>query len=77
MSAMIRPDHSHPPVDHPSAEPAVPLPGHPHDVEAPDRGEYEREAPESRVTRQAEAPDAGEGRMGLLEHEFTHGRSQS
>ena len=24
-----------------------------------------------------EAPDAGEGRAALLEHEFTHGRSQS
>lgn len=42
--------------------------------EAPDRGEWDREAPEF---RHAEAPDAGEGRMGILEHEFTHGRSQS
>ena len=25
----------------------------------------------------AEAPDAGDGRANWLEHEFTHGRSQS
>lgn len=34
-------------------------------AEAPDRG------------RVAEAPDAGEGRQALLDHQFTHGRSQS
>jgi hypothetical protein len=34
--------------------------------EAPDRGHLPQEA-----------PDAGEGRAGYIEHEFTHGRSQS
>jgi hypothetical protein len=48
-----------------------------HEVEAPDAGELGREAPESRIGRQTEAPDAGDGRASLLEHEFTHGRSQS
>lgn len=46
-------------------------------VEAPDRGEWAREAPESETGRMAEAPDAGEGRASALEHDFTHGRSQS
>lgn len=36
------------------------------ELEAPDRGHLPREA-----------PDAGEGRAGYIEHEFTHGRSQS
>ncbi|HEV3167413.1 MAG TPA: hypothetical protein VGZ22_25610 [Isosphaeraceae bacterium] len=45
--------------------------------EAPDRGDCEREAPEARIGRQAEAPDAGEGRPNILENDFTHGRSQS
>jgi hypothetical protein len=50
-----------------------------HVAEAPERREREREreAPESRVAHWTEAPDAGEGRAALLEHEFTHGRSQS
>ena len=47
------------------------------ETEAPDRGEGEHEAPEARQQRQCEAPDAGEGRANWLEHEFTHGRSQS
>ena len=42
-------------------------------AEAPDRG-FSGEAPEARAS---EAPDAGEGRSSFLEHEFTHGRSQS
>ena len=46
-------------------------------TEAPDRGESEHEAPEARQERQCEAPDAGDGRANWLEHEFTHGRSQS
>jgi len=46
-------------------------------AEAPERGVRPREAPESRPGRYAEAPDAGEGRASYLEHEFTHGRSQS
>ncbi len=49
----------------------------PREAEAPDRGDSEHEAPEVPTGRQAEAPDAGEGRMNTLEHEFTHGRSQS
>ena len=55
-----------------AADPAEPT-YHPHDVEAPDRGAT-GEAPEARA---AEAPDAGEGRGNFIEHEFTHGRSQS
>ncbi len=51
----------------------------PSEAEAPDRGEreLEAEAPEARIERVAENPDAGEGRMSVLEGEFTHGRSQS
>lgn len=47
--------------------------------EAPDAGAFaeDDEAPEFRPGRSAEAPDAGEGRSGLMELEFTHGRSQS
>jgi hypothetical protein len=48
-----------------------------HEVEAPERAEHLREAPELRCERGVEAPDAGHGRAALLEHEFTHGRSQS
>lgn len=47
------------------------------ETEAPDRGETEHEAPEARQERQCEAPDAGDGRANWLDHEFTHGRSQS
>jgi hypothetical protein len=47
------------------------------EAEAPDRGNHAVEAPESRLDRRAEAPDAGEGRAHAIEHEFTHGRSQS
>ena len=43
-------------------------------AEAPDRGLFAAEAPEG---RSHEAPDAGDCRMGHLEHNFTHGRSQS
>ena len=48
-----------------------------YETEAPDRGEIAHEAPEARQGHQAEAPDAGDGRANWLEHEFTHGRSQS
>ncbi len=46
-------------------------------AEAPERGTCREEAPESRRGRPVEGPDAGEGRASYLEHEFTHGRSQS
>jgi hypothetical protein len=52
-------------------------PTHQVETEAPERAVEPREAPESRSSRQAEAPDAGEGRGSYYEHEFTHGRSQS
>ena len=52
-------------------------PAHPVEPEAPERAEQTREAPESRFSRQAEAPDAGEGRSQYYEQDFTHGRSQS
>ncbi len=58
-------------------EPTLSSPPARHEAEAPELARRGREAPESRAGRQAEAPDAGEGRAGLLEHEFTHGRSQS
>jgi hypothetical protein len=49
-----------------------------HYPEAPDRGDSVREAPEARCDRRfAEAPDAGLGRAGSYESEFTHGRSRS
>ncbi|RUL86853.1 hypothetical protein [Tautonia sociabilis] len=51
------------------------LPDHP--VEAPDRGEFLAEPPEDAVSRSAEAPDAGDSRAGLLDQEYTHGRSMS
>jgi hypothetical protein len=49
------------------------------DIEAPDQGvlEDEQEAPEIRVGRHREAPDAGEGRSNVDDRDFTHGRSQS
>jgi hypothetical protein len=50
----------------PSAVEPTRQPIHPPEPEAPDRGHIPREA-----------PDAGEGRAGYLEPEFTHGRSQS
>lgn len=46
-------------------------------VEAPDRGDWVREAPETETGREAEAPDAGEGTSRGAETDFTHGRSQS
>jgi hypothetical protein len=46
-------------------------------TEAPERAIQAQEAPEFRTGRPIEAPDAGEGRVALMEHEFTHGRSQS
>jgi hypothetical protein len=46
------------------------------EAEAPEQGVL-REAPDSGRVRMTEAPDAGEGRSSYLEHEFTHGRSQS
>ena len=48
-----------------------------YETEAPDRGDLAHEAPEARQERQVEAPDAGDGRANYIEHEFTHGRSQS
>ena len=55
----------------------TPVNRHPSIAEAPDCGGRSGEAPESREGQSFEAPDAGYGRMGYLEHEFTHGRSQS
>ena len=79
MAVLTRIQRPHPVPDRP-ADPPVATPTHHlnhHDAEAPDRGDLRREAPEARQVDRAEAPDLGEGRMGLLEHEFTHGRSQS
>ena len=61
-----------------SSEAQVPaFPAARHEAEAPEEADNRHEAPESRAGRLAEAPDAGEGRGSHLEHEFTHGRSQS
>ena len=59
--------------------PNRPIHGPAIEAEAPDSGIWaaEAEAPETRPGRNAEAPDAGDGRMRYLETEFTHGRSQS
>ena len=46
-------------------------------IEAPDRGDWNAESPEDAVSRHAEAPDAGDSRAGLLDSEFTRGRSTS
>jgi hypothetical protein len=80
MAVLTRSQRPHPVSERPAVPPAAPptLHLHFHDAEAPDRGgDQRREAPEARLLEHLEAPDAGEGRMGLLEHEFTHGRSQS
>ena len=77
MVVLTRSPHSNLLFDHPAPKPVEPLRPVPHAAEAPDRGEREREAPESWVLHRAEAPDLGEGRTTLLEHEFTRGRSQS
>lgn len=44
-------------------------------VEAPDRGDRHREAPEERSARRAEAPDAGYGRSDDRGGGYTSGRS--
>ena len=81
MSTLLEKLEANPRVGQPTAEP-IPATHRPHLTpspldEAPDWGEPESEAPEARIGRDQEAPDAGEGRMSLLEGEFTHGRSQS
>lgn len=63
-------------LSQPHSSSPTPEPVHP-EVEAPERAELAREAPEVRPGAYPEAPDAGDGRAGLMEHEFTHGRSQS
>jgi hypothetical protein len=47
--------------------------------EAPDRGSARerREAPDWAPHSHSEAPDAGDGRVGYSDHDFTNGRSQS
>jgi len=77
MSVAVRTKRPNPttPVSLPKAT-AVPERSHP-EAEAPEQGAIEREAPESTRGRWAEAGDCGEGRASYLEHEFTHGRSQS
>jgi len=57
--------------------PSTPSTYRPCIAEAPDRGGPIQEAPESHRGRCLEAPDAGDGRMGYTECQFTHGRSQS
>lgn len=47
------------------------------EVEAPEHAASPKEAPESRQRRDAEAPDAGDGRIAYYEGEYTHGRSKS
>ncbi|MBX6314868.1 MAG: hypothetical protein IRY99_18405 [Isosphaeraceae bacterium] len=77
MSVITRPQRSSKSIDRSfEKESPVPSPILRREPEAPDRGRFPREALEGRL-KLAEAPDAGEGRMSYLEHEFTHGRSQS
>lgn len=76
MATLMRPV-SEPIPNHPADDSADHLVVSPPDVEAPDAGEFDVEAPETMISRQSEAPDAGEGRAALLEHEFTQGRSRS
>jgi hypothetical protein len=67
MSVMIRKNRRKSDTTNaPSAVEPTRKPIRPVEPEAPDRGDGPREA-----------PDAGEGRAGYIEHEFTHGRSQS
>ena len=77
MAVITKSDRTQTPKD--TSDALAEVPGRPlqHDAEAPDRGDLGHEAPEERRGRSAEAPDAGEGRANCLEHEFTHGRSQS
>ena len=74
MSVAMRPKRL---VLSPSSAPAVATSRPARHLEAPEWVEQRREAPESRASRPSEAPENGEGRASLLEHEFTHGRSQS
>ncbi|HWE37266.1 MAG TPA: hypothetical protein VG406_11925 [Isosphaeraceae bacterium] len=55
----------------PSRPKAADRPSTRREPEAPDQGRPEPEAPEARVSA------TEEGRVGHVEHEFTHGRSQS
>jgi hypothetical protein len=77
MAVLTRNQRSNTLSDPPATQPLETVRALRHVAEAPDRGDLQREAPESRMVYRAEAPDLGEGRMSLLEHEFTHGRSQS
>ncbi len=73
MSVAIRYERPIPSVVTESSPPTY----RPQFAEAPDCGGHAREAPESHQGRSSEAPDAGFGRMGHMEHQFSHGRSQS
>jgi hypothetical protein len=76
MSVAIRHKRSNSSTSSPATE--APVRVRPTEPEAPDHGEREREAPEmTRPGRGTSIPEADEGRAGLIEHEFTHGRSQS
>jgi hypothetical protein len=77
MSVAIRLKRHHSPIPSVAEEASAATSPAVHSVEAPEMGECEREAPELRRPSHAEAPDAGDGRASYLEHEFTHGRSQS
>jgi len=77
MSISVRFKSSVPSVFPAEKSETQPHPYRPRIAEAPDRGYSAAEAPEGQAGRSREAPDAGEGRMSCLEHEFTHGRSQS
>lgn len=61
----------------PTHPPVLAAPAARGEAEAPERAVRQPEAPESPRGRHSEARDAGEGRASYLEHEFTHGRSQS
>jgi len=77
MSVAIRTRRLNHPSPSTPVKPSEPPPLIRQHAEAPESGEQRREAPETRRSSRHEAPDAGEGRGHYLEHEFTHGRSQS
>ena len=62
--------------DHLSLDPQVVRSPEPA-MEAPDRGVLLAEPPEDALIRHAEAPDAGECQAGLIDQDYTHGRSMS
>ncbi|GAC1464938.1 MAG: hypothetical protein NVSMB9_04110 [Isosphaeraceae bacterium] len=77
MSVVTRPRRLNETLTPSFSTPMAAVPSVGSEFEPPEQAVCPREALETRSGRQAEAPDAGVGRASYLEHEFTHGRSQS